>query len=120
VEDEWFIFYVLFTLTQKFSELTVKVRQTIFIYGLVIMLVSSVILWEKYSGDRASSGGKACNPFSQVTDTDGQFLLIEAANALPAWVDPETAEHRVRLPPLRSFRAWIIEGGRRTSSRFTR
>jgi hypothetical protein len=26
VEDEWFLFYVLITLTQRFSELTVKVR----------------------------------------------------------------------------------------------
>ncbi|KAG2440014.1 hypothetical protein HXX76_004131 [Chlamydomonas incerta] len=33
----------------------------------------------------------------QVWDNDGQFLLIEAAYALPRWLKPETAEHRVWL-----------------------
>ncbi|WWD22408.1 hypothetical protein CI109_106899 [Kwoniella shandongensis] len=32
-----------------------------------------------------------------VRDTDGQFLLIEAANDLPAWVSPENAENRLWL-----------------------
>lgn len=31
----------------------------------------------------------------RVFDTDGEFLLIEAANSLPKWVDPDIAEHRV-------------------------
>ncbi|TKA69890.1 hypothetical protein B0A55_07521 [Friedmanniomyces simplex] len=31
----------------------------------------------------------------RVYDTDGEFLLIEAANALPKWLNPEIAEHRV-------------------------
>ena len=29
-------------------------------------------------------------------DTDGQFLLIEAANALPKWLNPEIADNRAR------------------------
>lgn len=33
----------------------------------------------------------------RVFDTDGQFLLIEAANALPRWVNPEIADFRVWL-----------------------
>ncbi|PNS21386.1 hypothetical protein CAC42_1165 [Sphaceloma murrayae] len=33
----------------------------------------------------------------RVFDTDGEFLLIEAANALPKWVNPEIAENRVWL-----------------------
>lgn len=33
----------------------------------------------------------------QLVDTDGQFLLIEAANALPKWLNPEVADNRVRL-----------------------
>ena len=33
----------------------------------------------------------------RVTDTDGQFLLIEAANALPRWLNPEIADFRVWL-----------------------
>ena len=31
----------------------------------------------------------------RATDTDGQFLLIEAANALPRWLNPEIADFRV-------------------------
>ena len=31
-----------------------------------------------------------------AVDTDGQFLLIEAANALPKWLNPEIADNRVR------------------------
>ncbi|KAF2211994.1 hypothetical protein CERZMDRAFT_112273 [Cercospora zeae-maydis SCOH1-5] len=36
----------------------------------------------------------------RVYDTDGEFLLIEAANALPRWLNPEISENRV----------WINEG----------
>ena len=32
----------------------------------------------------------------RVVDTDGQFLLIEAANHLPRWLNPEVANFRVR------------------------
>ncbi|KAG8759493.1 hypothetical protein FRC14_005781 [Serendipita sp. 396] len=35
-----------------------------------------------------------------VTDADGQFLLIEAADVLPSWVTPENAENRV----------WVYQG----------
>jgi hypothetical protein len=31
----------------------------------------------------------------RVYDTDGEFLLIESANALPKWLNPEVAENRV-------------------------
>ncbi|KAK0866372.1 hypothetical protein LTR87_015029 [Friedmanniomyces endolithicus] len=31
----------------------------------------------------------------RVCDTDGEFLLIEAANTLPKWLHPEIAKHRV-------------------------
>ena len=33
----------------------------------------------------------------RVIDTDGQFLLIEAANAVPGWLNPEIADFRVWL-----------------------
>lgn len=36
-------------------------------------------------------------PWIRITDTDGQFLLIEAANALPRWLNPEIADFRVWL-----------------------
>lgn len=32
---------------------------------------------------------------AKVRDSDEEFLLIEAANALPKWLNPETAENRV-------------------------
>ncbi|GAM83241.1 hypothetical protein ANO11243_012270 [Dothideomycetidae sp. 11243] len=36
----------------------------------------------------------------RLEDTDGEFLLVEAANKLPKWLNPEIADHRV----------WIREG----------
>jgi hypothetical protein len=35
------------------------------------------------------------NLFIQVADEDGEFLLIEAAQVLPTWLDPETATDRI-------------------------
>jgi len=35
--------------------------------------------------------------YIRVADNDGEFLLIEAAGALPKWLNPEIAEHRVWL-----------------------
>ncbi|XP_006812072.1 protein ecdysoneless homolog [Saccoglossus kowalevskii] len=54
IEDEWFIVYLLFQLTEVFPELTVK-----------------------------------------ISDSDGEFLLIEAADYLPKWLDPDTSINRV-------------------------
>ncbi|PQE32445.1 regulatory factor sgt1 protein [Rutstroemia sp. NJR-2017a WRK4] len=34
------------------------------------------------------------NLWIKVVDTDGEFLLIEAANALPRWLNPEIADNR--------------------------
>ncbi|KAI9731473.1 MAG: hypothetical protein M1818_007863 [Claussenomyces sp. TS43310] len=39
----------------------------------------------------------------KVADTDGEFLLIEAANVLPRWLNPEIADNRV----------WINDGNLR-------
>lgn len=35
------------------------------------------------------------NLWIKVVDTDGEFLLIEAANTLPKWLRPEIADNRV-------------------------
>ena len=35
----------------------------------------------------------------KIEDTDGQFLLIEAAEVLPSWLNPENAENRVCVRP---------------------
>ena len=37
------------------------------------------------------------NTSTTVTDTDGQFLLIEAADFIPDWIDPENSEGRLWL-----------------------
>lgn len=33
--------------------------------------------------------------WGRIVDTDGEFLLIEAANVLPRWLNPEVADFRV-------------------------
>ena len=35
------------------------------------------------------------NIWAKVADSDGQFLLVEAAGVLPAWLEPEIADNRV-------------------------
>ena len=54
VEDEWFIVYLLFSITKQFPQL-----------------------------------------FATVNDNDGEFLLIEAAEYLPKWLEPDTSDNRV-------------------------
>ena len=43
---------------------------------------------------------RQCSPFyfsDSVSDSDGDFLLIEAAHQLPKWLNPETSQNRVSL-----------------------
>ncbi|CAH2039610.1 unnamed protein product, partial [Iphiclides podalirius] len=54
IEDEWFITYLVFKLTEKYENLIV-----------------------------------------QIEDNDGDLLLIEAADFLPSWANPETTQNRV-------------------------
>ena len=35
------------------------------------------------------------NTIVKLHDTDGEVLLIEAANELPKWLEPETSDNRV-------------------------
>ena len=35
---------------------------------------------------------------AKVGDNDGEFLLIEAADYLPKWLNPDNSENRVRTP----------------------
>lgn len=35
------------------------------------------------------------NVWAKAVDGDGQFLLVEAAATLPAWLEPEVADNRV-------------------------
>lgn len=68
IDDEWLVVYLLWQVTKQFS---VAAR-----YYFVHVSFNSLI---SYS----------------VCDADGQFLLIEAADKLPAWVTPENVENRV-------------------------
>ncbi len=36
----------------------------------------------------------------RIVDSDGEFLLVEAADALPTWLNPEVAENRVSIAVL--------------------
>ena len=56
IEDEWFIVYLLMSITKRFPHVAVTVK-----------------------------------------DNDGEFLLIEAADYLPKWLEPETSTNRVYL-----------------------
>ncbi|XP_013386077.1 protein ecdysoneless homolog [Lingula anatina] len=35
------------------------------------------------------------NLIAKIYDADGEFLLIEAANAIPKWLNPDTSENRI-------------------------
>lgn len=43
----------------------------------------------------------------RVIDNDGEFLLIEAANSLPNWANPETCENRVGILKCVDFNFYI-------------
>lgn len=43
---------------------------------------------------------KFSDAWIRIIDTDGEFLLIEAANVLPPWLNPEVAEFRVSVAAL--------------------
>lgn len=34
----------------------------------------------------------------KAVDSDGEFLLVEAASTLPAWLEPDVADNRVSIP----------------------
>ncbi|KAL8776971.1 MAG: hypothetical protein Q9203_002873 [Teloschistes exilis] len=51
----------------------------------------------------------------RIVDSDGEFLLVEAADALPKWLNPEVAENRVWI---NKGRLLIIPGqGKATAAR---
>jgi hypothetical protein len=47
---------------------------------------------------------------TEVLDTDGQLLLIEAAEHLPSWVDDDVINGGVGGPPGCVNRCWIVNG----------
>ncbi len=55
-----------------------------------------------------------------VVDTDGQFLLIEAANALPNWLNPEIADFRIWLNAGKLFIIPINRPGNWTAQKGSR
>ena len=54
--------------------------------------------WMKWVSDRSSVQLKWITLLLiRMEDSDGEFLLIEAAHYLPKWLKPETSENRVRF-----------------------
>lgn len=72
VDDEWCAVWLL-------KEISTK-------WDLVVRYVIPVL---------APVFNKHLNNSISVRDSDGEFLLIEAADVLPAWITPENAENRV-------------------------
>jgi SGT1 protein len=70
VDDEWCVVWLLREISRK--------------WDLVIRCVRPHAVW------------LATNVLCSVADSDGEFLLIEAAESLPSWVTPSNAENRVR------------------------
>ncbi|KAK5074655.1 hypothetical protein LTR64_000860 [Lithohypha guttulata] len=65
---------------------------------------------------------KFSNSWVKVTDSDGEFLLIEASGTLPAWLEPEVAENRVwvnagQLKILKP--AGVLRSSKRTDERLS-
>lgn len=46
----------------------------------------------------------------KVVDSDGQFLLVEAAGALPSWLEPEIADNRVGAMTCVNMRIFLVDG----------
>lgn len=72
VDDEWCVVWLLREISKKWD---VAIR-------FVPPLPTSLVFVLKVS--------------RSVSDSDGEFLLIEAAEVLPSWVTPSNAENRVR------------------------
>ena len=56
----------------------------------------------------AQRAGSRFNGLYSAYDTDGEFLLIEAAEALPSWVKPTNSENRVRPRSSSLVRDYIV------------
>lgn len=71
VDDEWCVVWLLREISSK--------------WDVAIRCVSSLNL-----------GQTLAHLKTRAYDSDGEFLLIEAADALPLWVQPSNSENRVR------------------------
>lgn len=71
VDDEWCVVWLLREISKKWD---------VVIRSVHVRITHSPVV----------------KPFCSVSDSDGEFLLIEAAEALPSWVTPSNAENRVR------------------------
>jgi SGT1 protein len=72
VDDEWCVVWLLKQISAK--------------WDVAVRYVLSLLIGELI----------AVQPSRSVSDSDGEFLLIEAAEALPAWLTPTNSENRVR------------------------
>ncbi|GBP19850.1 Protein ecdysoneless [Eumeta japonica] len=61
---------------------------------------SVALVYPRVEGARGGSRGitkEYKDLIVQINDNDGEFLLIEAAEVLPSWANPETTENRVYI-----------------------
>ena len=80
VDDEWCAVWLLREISSRWDVIARSVRSLFDRQGLT-----------------------RCN---SVSDTDGEFLLIEAAEHLPVWVSPSNAENRVSICPAHLYGYW--------------
>lgn len=71
VDDEWCVVWLLREISSKWE---------VVIRYVPLRTIQYILAQARYS----------------VYDSDGEFLLIEAADALPSWVQPSNSENRVR------------------------
>ena len=88
VDDEWLIVWLLREVSRKWPEFVI--RYVVFPHLLLHLLWAILAAVEVHSVSVLSSQ-------DSIRDTDGEFLLIEAANELPSWVSPDNAENRLWL-----------------------
>lgn len=77
VDDEWLTVWLLKQISSKWD---VVIRYVLHVHGPLVSWHMGLSIY----------------------DSDGEFLLIEAADALPSWVKPTNSENRVRLLPIPS------------------
>lgn len=77
IEDEWFIVYLLKEISKEYQELIIRYMFIDFL-GFYMNI-------------------RSLQFYYSVTDSDGEFLLIEAAECLPNWANPDNCDQRVAI-----------------------
>ena len=99
VDDEWLVVWLLREVSKRWKDLVIRCVR-------IAQLSRTPDFLAPVSVDQVTD--------HSIRDTDGEFLLIEAANELPAWVSPENAENRVgqlsRSLLIADGKVWLKDG----------